>query len=555
VTGPLADAVTGMDGCGEMLAGLARENSFVIPLDAAQTRFRYHQLFAEILRYLLQRSMRQAVSSLHERAAAWYEGCGDLGNAVYWAVRVGDRRRVARLLAQGGFAHAFVHRQDLSGLGLRDLLPLRLPDGADAAAAAEFAVASAAIETVFADAGTAASGLKRIPAVKSEEALADADLLASSDLVELVLAQKAGDLRAVDAAANRLLGRSGDPPAPVVAGLRAAVLLAQASTHLWHGRHEDVGSLLDEALAEAERARLPGLELEALSMMAFVESYWSRMNRAEDAAQRAHALRKQKGLAVPAVLELAAALRSLIAGDLGSRARALQRILLPDTVGSDPGLAAALVLGQASIVLACGQADQARIMLHEAGHLIPPVLAVQRDVMLADIETSLGRPHTALRLLRGYRASDFPPHRDTAGARPPRAERSARRAGLRPQRAGHRQPADGALHPGGGAALRRADRAAERGSRAHPGDAHLGHRDRPGKRSSCPSSRCRRTRSSDGSWTCWLAVHGHVDYLCKTTQSLCAPWEMLGIVQPAVALNRAFTWEPAVRALCIKRKL
>ena len=51
VTGPLADAVTGLDGCGDMLADLARENSFVIPLDAAQTRFRYHQLFAEILRY------------------------------------------------------------------------------------------------------------------------------------------------------------------------------------------------------------------------------------------------------------------------------------------------------------------------------------------------------------------------------------------------------------------------------------------------------------------------------------------------------------------------
>ena len=187
VTGPLADAVTGMDGCGEMLADLARENSFVIPLDAAQTRFRYHQLFAEILRYLLQRRMRQAVSGLHERAAAWYEGCGDLGNAVYWAVRVGDRRRVARLLAQGGFAHAFVHRQDLSGLGLRDLLPMRLPEGADAAEAAEFAVANAAIETVFADAGSAASGLKRMPAVKSDEALADADLLATSDLVELVL--------------------------------------------------------------------------------------------------------------------------------------------------------------------------------------------------------------------------------------------------------------------------------------------------------------------------------------------------------------------------------
>src|SRR5215470_9165327 len=101
VTGPLADAVTGLDGCADMLADLARENSFVIPLDAARTRFRYHQLFAEILRYLLQRRMHQGVSQLHERAAAWYEGRGDLGNAISWAVRIGDRPRVARLLARG----------------------------------------------------------------------------------------------------------------------------------------------------------------------------------------------------------------------------------------------------------------------------------------------------------------------------------------------------------------------------------------------------------------------------------------------------------------------
>ena len=407
VSGPLADAVTGMTGCGEMLAGLARENSFVIPLDAAQTRFRYHQLFGEILRYLLQRRLRAAVSVLQERAAGWYEGSGDVGSAVYWAVRAGDRPRVARLLARGGFAHAFVHRQDLSGLGLRELLPLRLPEGAGPAEAAVFAVAGAAIETVFADAGAAVPGLKRIPAVKSDEALADEDLLVTADLVELVLGQKACDLRVVDAAANRLLGRSGDAPAPGLPGLRAAVLLAQASAHLWHGRHEDVGALLGEALAEAGRDGLPGLELEALAMMAFVGSYWSRTNHADDAAQRAHALSKQKGLAIPAVLELAVALRSLIAGDLAGRARVLRRILLPDVVGSDPALAAALVLGQASVLLAGGQVNEARITLHEAGSRIPPVLAVQRDVLLADIDTSLGRPHAALRLLRGYQGGDF----------------------------------------------------------------------------------------------------------------------------------------------------
>jgi LuxR family maltose regulon positive regulatory protein len=46
-------------------------------------------------------------------------------------------------------------------------------------------------------------------------------------------------------------------------------------------------------------------------------------------------------------------------------------------------------------------------MLHEVGRDIPPALAVQRDVMLADTETALGRPQTALRLLRGYEAGDF----------------------------------------------------------------------------------------------------------------------------------------------------
>jgi hypothetical protein len=48
------------------------------------------------------------------------------------------------------------------------------------------------------------------------------------------------------------------------------VLLTQASTHLWTGRHEDVGTLLDGALAEARREGPPGIELEVLGMMAFV---------------------------------------------------------------------------------------------------------------------------------------------------------------------------------------------------------------------------------------------------------------------------------------------
>ena len=407
VTGPLADAVTGMTGCGDMLASLARENSFVIPLDAAQERYRYHQLFAEILRYLLRRQRRQAMRGLHERAVAWYEASGDLGNAVYWAVRAGNRHHVVKLMARGGFAHAFVNRQDLSGLGLRDLLPLRRPVGGNALRAAEFAIVSSAIEAVFADADTAARELAHVPSPKSDEILADPDLLVTSDLVELVLGQKASDVGAVDAAAYRLLGRCSGTPVPPVPGLRAAVLLAQASTHLWHGMHEDVGALLDEALAEAQRDGMPGIELEVLGMMAFFDSYWSRTNHADDAARRADALRKHNGLGLPPALELAATLRSLIAGESGDWTRPLQGVVPPDVVGSDPGLAVALVLGQANVKLALGQVNEARIMLRQTGRHIPPLLAVLRDIMLADLDTSMGRPRTALRLLRNYRGGEF----------------------------------------------------------------------------------------------------------------------------------------------------
>jgi LuxR family maltose regulon positive regulatory protein len=407
VTGPLADAVTGMTGCGDMLVGLARENAFVIPLNAAQDRYRYHELFAEILRYLLQRQNRQAIRVVQERAATWFEASGDLGKAVYWAVRSGNRHHVARLLARGGFAHAFVHRQDLSGLGLRDLLPLRMPVGTGAVRAAEFAVTSSVIETVLADADSATRLLKRIPILKPGESLADPELLFTCDLVELCLGRKAHDAWAVDAAAHRLLGRSGDTPVPVMPGLRTAVLLAQASTHLWHGRHDDVSALLDEALTEAQSDGAPGLELETLSMIAFVDTYWSRTNSADDAAQRALAILRRKNLGIPPALELAAAVRSLIAGDLDGQVRAMQRILLPDVVSADPGLSIAIMLGQASLLMAQGAVNHARIVLHEVGHRIPPLLAVLRDVMLADLDTSMGRPRAALRLLRPHRNGEI----------------------------------------------------------------------------------------------------------------------------------------------------
>jgi LuxR family maltose regulon positive regulatory protein len=423
VTGPLASAVTGMTGCEDMLAGLTRDNSFVIPLDPMRTRYRYHQLFGEILRYLLQRRDGQAVCQLKERAAAWFEREGDLGSAMYWAVQADDGPRVAGLLARGGLAQAVVHRQDLSGLRLRDLVPpldsvRQEPGPGQSAGAAEAAVAAFAVEAVAAGPATAAAELDRLRAWQSAQPLPDRDLLVTCDLVELLLGQKACDDRTVDAAAARLLGAPSDAKPPVTPGLRAAVLLTQASVHLWQGRHEDVAALLEEAMAEAASEGQDGLELEALSLTACLDSLWSRANRADKAIQRAQALRKAKGLSAPPALELATAVTALFSGNLAGHARATARIVLSGAAGADPALETAAALVLAAGLLARDQRAEPRVILQEqADRVLPPALAAYRDLMLADLETSYGRPRSALARLERSRKTKFAPVTAPAAAR------------------------------------------------------------------------------------------------------------------------------------------
>jgi LuxR family maltose regulon positive regulatory protein len=412
VTGPLAEAVTGMDGCADMLALLASKNSFVVPLDAAQTRFRYHQLFAEILRHDMQQRKAHSVPSLIRRAGAYFERIGDFRNALYWAAESGDSRHAASLLARGGLAHALVHREDLSDLNLGTWqvspLPRDADPGADAAQGREAGIASSAVVAVVADAGSAARELNAQGQTVNEQ-LASPELLVTAGLVRLLLGIKAGDVQVVDEAAGRVLAQSGDTPGRRVPGLPAAVMLAQASIQFWHGRNQEVGALLQAALKEAECAGPPVLELDVLAMIALVDSLLSRPYHAEEAARRAQAiLRKHGNLSTPPALELAAAARSLMAADLAGAARALDRALIPGSIGSDPGLVAARAVGHASLLLASGDLEGARAVMNcaSSGTNLPR-LRLLRETLLADIETLLGRPNAALGLLRPYRDSDL----------------------------------------------------------------------------------------------------------------------------------------------------
>ncbi|MGH2533799.1 MAG: LuxR C-terminal-related transcriptional regulator [Thermomicrobiales bacterium] len=70
--GPLCDAVTEGAGSQEMLELLERENLFLVSLDDNREWFRYHRLFADVLREELTRRHAEEVAGLHRRAARWY---------------------------------------------------------------------------------------------------------------------------------------------------------------------------------------------------------------------------------------------------------------------------------------------------------------------------------------------------------------------------------------------------------------------------------------------------------------------------------------------------
>ncbi len=99
--GPLCDAILpDSSACGqETLEYLEHANLFVIPLDNDRRWYRYHHLFADLLRQrLLQNTASADVSELHIRASRWYESNNLEIEAFQHAAAANDIERAERLI-------------------------------------------------------------------------------------------------------------------------------------------------------------------------------------------------------------------------------------------------------------------------------------------------------------------------------------------------------------------------------------------------------------------------------------------------------------------------
>ena len=122
LSGSLCDAVTGGSDGRALLEQLDRSNLFVVPLDANRHWYRYHHLFADVLRAHLVEQRSGDVSGLHHRAADWYAAADEPVPAVRHALAAGDAEQAADI-AERCIIRLLRERQEATARQWADDLP------------------------------------------------------------------------------------------------------------------------------------------------------------------------------------------------------------------------------------------------------------------------------------------------------------------------------------------------------------------------------------------------------------------------------------------------
>lgn len=392
VSGQLADALLGTTGSVRILLALEASNAFVMPVDAERTWFRYHQLFADLLRLELRRTSPELLPTLHLAAAAWYAEHGQVIDAVRHLQAAEDWPGAARLLAENGFSLV------LDGLGptidrlLGAFPPQALGDPELLALLAYRELSERSLQAAaeyLALAERRADGSPPDARPRVDQALA---------LTRLALARRRGDLdtalREVGPFLEPIEARS---PRELALGsdARAVALMNLAIVELWSSRLADAQRHLEHALGLAREIERPFVEVACLShlgLLASTRSFVEGRAQCEEALRLAEARGWQADPVVGTAL-VAMASMDTAQGRFDDAHARLERAapLLRDEI--DPGGALLLHFVRGDLLAGEGRLAEA-IEAYRAAERLQSVLATRH------ILTGPVREFSVLALLR-----------------------------------------------------------------------------------------------------------------------------------------------------------
>jgi LuxR family transcriptional regulator, maltose regulon positive regulatory protein len=307
ISGALADLLTGGSAAEAILQDLEEAGAFVVSLDAARSGFRYHQMFADLLRLELRCTRPAELPVLHSAAAKWHAEHGYPVEAVRHAQAAQDWDLAARLLSD----HWLGLHLDGQGATAHELLAsfpadIIAADAELAALQADDELLRGSLEAAERYLARALHGSASVPAGRRSR------FQAGLTVRRLSLARERGDLPAVVTEAQRLLAPAADA-AQLELGpdLRGLALVSLGIAELWALRAGDAELHLEQASTLARQIGRPWLEVRATAHAAWAASFRS-FALAEERSMQAIKLADEHGWSGEPVVAVAYAALGVI---------------------------------------------------------------------------------------------------------------------------------------------------------------------------------------------------------------------------------------------------
>jgi len=241
--------LTGDDQAAGILAALVHTNAFVQPIGSGW--YRYHGMFAEMLRLKLRHEHPGQVAALHLRAARWYERNGMLTDAVRHAIRAGDWQLAAGMVIDELAIDQLIEPGD--GQCLAGEFTSMRPGQARTQPApllvtAALALAAGQHESCVTALDAADAALEHVPADEQGPGR-----LAAA-IIRLSASLGTGDLMRAASAASRaelMLGQVPDAKLARHPELRRRVRYGRGAVELWSGHLDEAARIFEAGLAEA----------------------------------------------------------------------------------------------------------------------------------------------------------------------------------------------------------------------------------------------------------------------------------------------------------------
>ena len=355
VSGELADLFTGRAGSEQILLSLEDANAFVVSLDPGRTWFRYHHLFADLLRLELRRTLPEEVPALHRRAAGWFTLHGEVVKAIRHTQAAGDWPEAARLLAD----HSFSLTLDGQAQTMQALVRA-FPPGADhpelALVRAMGDLAQGRLDEAAAHLAVAETHAETAPPERQRR------LQVAVASLQLSLARRGGHLAGVIEQARFLASPvSGQSDEDIALGsdLRAVALMNLGTAEAWSlGRPDapDAERHLREGADLAREIGRPYLEVGCLAQLGFASLVLHSFATTQRRCREAIALAERHGwgaepVIAPALVMLAATM--IWTGEFDEGERWLQRTR--QALQTDTGPDITLLLHQTAGILHAGR--------------------------------------------------------------------------------------------------------------------------------------------------------------------------------------------------------